>query len=57
MDQPLRKIWVANIEEDPETGDAILVFPEGMMEEMGWKEGDVLDFDVEGTDIVIRKVG
>jgi bifunctional DNA-binding transcriptional regulator/antitoxin component of YhaV-PrlF toxin-antitoxin module len=32
------------LEEDPETGDLILPFPEGMLEEMGWKEGDTLDF-------------
>ena len=33
------------LEEDPETGDLILPFPEGMLEEMGWCEGDTLDFE------------
>jgi hypothetical protein len=33
------------LEEDPETGDLILPFPEGMLEEMGWCEGDTLNFE------------
>jgi hypothetical protein len=34
------KSWTLNVEEDPETGDAILKFPEDLLEEAGWKEGD-----------------
>ena len=36
------KSWTLNVEEDPETGDAILKFPEDLLEEAGWKEGDEL---------------
>ena len=32
------------LEEDPESGDLIMPFPEGMLEELGWKEGDTLDW-------------
>jgi hypothetical protein len=32
------------IQEDPITGDLILPFPEGMLEEMGWDVGDTLKF-------------
>jgi len=34
--------WTLDIKEDPETGDAILEFPEDLLKEAGWKEGDVL---------------
>ena len=34
--------WTLEVQEDPETGDAILEFPPDLMEQAGWKEGDVL---------------
>lgn len=34
--------WTLDIKEDPETGDAILEFPPDLIEQSGWKEGDVL---------------
>ena len=34
--------WTLEVQEDPETGDAILEFPPELMEQAGWKEGDVL---------------
>jgi len=44
-------------EEDPNTGDIILPFPPELLEKMGWKEGDTLEFaqDVDGT-WIIKKV-
>ena len=36
--------WTLDIKEDPATGDAILEFPPDLMEQAGWKEGDVLDW-------------
>jgi hypothetical protein len=36
------KKWSVKIEEDPETGEAILNFPFDFLEETGWKEGDTL---------------
>jgi bifunctional DNA-binding transcriptional regulator/antitoxin component of YhaV-PrlF toxin-antitoxin module len=36
---------IVKLQEDPETGDLILPFPEGMLAEMGWREGDTLDFE------------
>ena len=33
-------------QEDPETGDLILPIPPPILEAMGWKEGDNLDFEV-----------
>jgi bifunctional DNA-binding transcriptional regulator/antitoxin component of YhaV-PrlF toxin-antitoxin module len=34
--------WTLTIEEDPETGDGILVLPADLLEEAKWKEGDNL---------------
>ena len=51
-----KKHWFADIEEDPETGDLVMVFPAGLIEEMGWIEGDILTWDVsEGGDVSLRK--
>jgi len=36
------KQWTLNIEEDPDTGDGILVLPPDLLEEAKWKEGDNL---------------
>jgi hypothetical protein len=30
--------------EDPETGDLIMPFPEGMCDELGWEIGDTLQW-------------
>jgi len=38
------KNWTLEVKEDPETGDAILEFPEDFLEQTGWKEGDVLEW-------------
>jgi hypothetical protein len=43
-------------QEDPETGDLILPIPTPVLEAMGWKEGDNLDFEVnENGTIFIKK--
>ena len=36
------KRWTLNVEEDPETGDSILILPPELLEQAGWKEGDNL---------------
>jgi hypothetical protein len=36
--------WTLDIKEDPATGDAILEFPPDLMEQAGWKEGDILSW-------------
>lgn len=50
------KHWVTTVQEDPETGDAIIEFPEDLLAEVGWKEGDVLNWKVEpdGTCILTK---
>ncbi len=36
--------WTLTVEEDPETGDAILQFPPDLLEKAGWQEGDTLEW-------------
>ena len=38
------KSWTLTIEQDPDTGDLVLPFTDDILEELGWKEGDVLDW-------------
>lgn len=39
-----RTRWTIEVQEDPETGEQILEFPDDLMESAGWKEGDVLEW-------------
>ena len=37
--------WTITVEEDPDDPDnLVLPLPEGLLERMGWKEGDVLSW-------------
>jgi len=49
--------WVLTVQEDPETGDAILEFPPELLEKAGWKEGDTLEWhdNNDGTWILKKK--
>ena len=52
-----KKSWEVVIEEDPETGDAILPFPQEMLDEVGWNPGDNLKWVDRGDGTwEIRKV-
>ncbi len=33
--------------EDPETGDLIIPIPPELLKELGWKEGDEVQFDID----------
>lgn len=51
------KSWTLNVEEDPETGDAILNFPPELLEQAGWKEGDTLKWiDQKDGSWLLKKV-
>ncbi len=45
----MTKSWTLEIQEDPETGDAILEFPPELLEQAGWKEGDTLIWEDMGN--------
>lgn len=40
----MSKRYTLEVQVDPETGDQILEFPDSLMEEAGWKEGDVIEW-------------
>ena len=47
--------YVLEVQED-ENGDQYIVFPDEVTEELGWQEGDLLNWDVRGDGIIISKV-
>ena len=47
--------YVLEVQED-ENVDQFITFPEEIIEELGWQEGDLLNWDVRGEGIVISKV-
>jgi hypothetical protein len=42
MDADNNLKWTIELQEDPDTGDAILEFPPEMLAKTGWQEGDTL---------------
>ena len=46
----MTQTWVAEIEED-EFGELVLVFPEDLIKQLGWKDGDSITWDThdDGT--------
>lgn len=51
------KTWTVTLEEDPESGDLILPFTNEMLEGVGWKEGDVLEWidNKDGTWALVKQ--
>jgi len=53
---PLR--WTIPVEEDPETGDAVITFPDSFLRHTGWQEGDVIDWIDQGDGSwALKKIG
>lgn len=49
-------IYTLPVVKDPETGDLILEFPDEMMEQVGWKTGDTVEWiDNKNGSWTIRK--
>ena len=56
QDNVKRTSWTLTVEEDPETGDGILTFPEDLLESAGWKEGDCIQWiDLEDGSWQLKK--
>jgi hypothetical protein len=51
--------YTAHVEEDPETKELVLVFPEGLMEQVGWNIGDNIQWidNKNGSWTLKRKEG
>lgn len=43
-------------QEDPETGDLIVPIPQPILDSLGWKEGDQVDFEIgQDGQIYVKK--
>jgi hypothetical protein len=42
--KPLNKTYTITLEEDPDTGDLMLPFTDEILNEVGWKEGDTIEW-------------
>lgn len=49
------KTYETRVLEILDNGDAVVEIPQEVMDEMGWKVGDVLDCFVEEDKLIIRK--
>lgn len=47
--------YILEVQED-DNGDQYITFPDEVIEELGWQEGDILNWDVRSEGIVISKV-
>lgn len=47
--------WTTNVEEDKETGEFLITFPDDLMEQLGWKEGDTVSWEQEGDNWILRR--
>lgn len=42
-------------QEDPDTGDLMLPIPQKLLDELGWREGDEIEFAIDSTGKYILK--
>lgn len=47
--------YIIEVQEDQD-GELFIEFPEEIIEELGWQEGDVLSWNLKGEGIVLTKV-
>lgn len=59
MEKSMSNTWTAVLEEDEETGELILPLPTDLIEQLSWKEGDDLVWDIneETKQIKLTKKG
>jgi antitoxin component of MazEF toxin-antitoxin module len=50
------KTYTAKVVEVTNYGDAILQFPKIMIQELKWKIGDKIEFDIVGDEVIITNV-
>jgi bifunctional DNA-binding transcriptional regulator/antitoxin component of YhaV-PrlF toxin-antitoxin module len=47
--------YILEVEED-DNGELFITFPDEVIEDLGWQEGDILNWDVQGNGVVLSKV-
>lgn len=50
------KQYIANVIDVLDNGDAVIELPLEMISDLGWKEGDVLDFIAENKKIIVKNL-
>jgi len=52
----MSKVYHAKVLEICDNGDAIVEIPPEIIEELGWKVGDVLDVSLEGDAVILKNM-
>jgi bifunctional DNA-binding transcriptional regulator/antitoxin component of YhaV-PrlF toxin-antitoxin module len=47
--------YTIEIQED-DKGDFFITFPEEVIEELGWEEGDILEWNLKGPGVTLSKL-
>ncbi len=47
--------YTIEIQED-DKGDFFITFPEEVIEELGWEEGDILEWNLKGSGVTLSKL-
>jgi len=47
--------YILEVQED-ENGEAFIVFPEDIIETLGWQEGDILEWKLKGNGVILSKL-
>ena len=47
--------YILEVQED-ENGESFIVFPDDIMEALGWQEGDVLEWKLKGNGVILSKL-
>jgi bifunctional DNA-binding transcriptional regulator/antitoxin component of YhaV-PrlF toxin-antitoxin module len=47
--------YILEVQED-ENGDQYITLPDEVIEDLGWQEGDLLNWDVRSNGIILSKV-
>ena len=48
--------YIIEVQEDAITGELFIQFPDDIIEELGWQEGDILDWNLKGEGIILKKI-
>jgi hypothetical protein len=47
--------YILEVQED-ENGESFIVFPDDIIETLGWQEGDVLEWKLKGNGVILSKL-
>lgn len=48
-------VYTLEVQQD-ENGDCFIVLPDEMIEDLGWEEGDILDWQLKGNGFVLNRI-